>query len=133
VRTPLDDLIEELTPRAQVTAAWLGWAIACVLAIAVVVALSSIARAQGQPRVAVDCADFSLQMRLAVWARDMKADENLVAIYHRTVNRHLGFNLSRAIEREVRRAWQEKLPADKAVETAHRRCLERLGELGAEG
>lgn len=121
---------------------WTAFAVIVIAILAAAMLLHLFARqAQAQPagmrlvqeRKAVDCSDFAMQMRLALWARDMKADENLVAIYHRTVNRHLGFNLSRAIEREVRRAWKEKLPADKAVEMAHRRCLERLGELGAEG
>lgn len=135
MRSPWDELLEDLeSGKAPARAAWHAFAVIVLLILALAMALHFIARASAQEqRPAIDCNDFAMQMRLAVWARDMKADENLVAIYHRTVNRHLGFNLSRAIEREVRRAWQEKLPATKAVEAAHRRCLDQLGELAVEG
>ena len=134
MKSPWDELLEDLERGvAPARAAWQAFAVIVLLILALAMALHFIARASAQERPAIDCNDFAMQMRLAVWARDMRADENMVAIYHRTVNQHLGFNLSRAIEREVRRAWQEKLPASKAVESAHRRCLEQLGELGTEG
>ena len=134
MKSPWDELLEDLERGvAPARAAWQAFAVIVLLILALAMALHFIARASAQERPAIDCNDFAMQMRLAVWARDMRADENMVAIYHRTVNQHLGFNLSRAIEREVRRAWQEKLPASKAVEAAHRRCLEQLGELGTEG
>ena len=136
MRTPWDDLVDDLQRypvRPPAPVAWGAFALIVALLIGVPLALHFIARAQAQSPMRLDCADFSMQMRLAVWARDMRADENLVAIYYRTVNQQLGFNLSRAIEREVRRAWQEKLPAAKAIEMAHRRCLEQLGDLGLEG
>lgn len=131
MRTPFDDLVEEFTPRPPVRLAWWGYAIAVALAIAVVMTLAGIAKAQ--ERTAIDCKDFANQIALAAWARDMRADENMVAIFHRTANQHLGFNLSRAIEREVRRVWHEKLPMGKAIEAAHKRCQAQLGDMGREG
>jgi len=135
VKTPFDDLVEEFTPRPPVRQAWWGFVALVVLIFTLLLSMHFIALAYAQERArfAVDCKDLANQIALAAWARDMRADENLVAIFHRSANRHLGFNQSRAIEREVRRVWHEKQPARKAVDAAFDRCRAQLGDMGLEG
>jgi len=135
MRTPVDDLVDELTPRPPARAAWWGWAVIVALIFALLLSLHFISRAYAQERqrLVVDCKDLASQIALAAWARDMQADENLVAIFHRSANKHLGFNQSRAVEREVRRVWHEKLPAKDAIAASYRRCQAQLGEMGLEG
>jgi len=135
VRTPFDDLVAEFTPRPPARAAWWGFVVILALIFALVLSLHFISRAyaQDRPRFTLDCRELAAHISLAAWARDMRADENMVAIYFSKANQHLGYNLVRALEREVRRLWKEKHPAGKAVEAAHQRCQAQLGDMGMEG
>ena len=132
MRTPFDDLVEGVS-RPPARAAWWGFIALLVLIFVLVLAAHFMARAHAQERMAVDCKDLAAHVSLATWARDMHADENMVAIYFSKANQHLGHNLVRALEREVRRVWKEKLPAGKAIEAAFKRCQQQLGDMGREG
>jgi hypothetical protein len=122
--------LKDLVPPAR----WpeLGLRRFLMLAVIAIGLLTVVELARAQPGLAVDCRELASSLALAAWARDMKADENLVAIFYRTHQQHLGDPLARAIEREVRRLWHEKLPASVAVGAAHLRCRETLGKLGGE-
>lgn len=126
MRNPWDDLVP---PTGWRGFGWQVWVLIAALLLAGLYARL----APAAPRVVLDCREFAGSIALAAWARDMNADENLVGIYYRTASRHLGHDLARAIEREVRRVWQEKRPSAKAVEAAFLRCQAQLGDLGAEG
>lgn len=131
MRLPWDPLVDE-AGRPGLT---LGELLIVFLVgvLAFVTAAPALGQAQERQARTLDCRQFATQIVLAAWARDMKADENLVAIFYRTELQHLGDGMARAVEREVRRLWHEKKPASVAVGAAHLRCVETLGLLGADG
>lgn len=112
------------------------WALllAILLIIAGCVVAATGALAGERPKgVVFDCAQFGRSIRNVAELRDLDASLEKTLALIRTKNAATPRPQLEAIEREVRRMWRERLPADEAGWALYRRCQAQLGDMGREG
>lgn len=132
MKSPFDALVDQVTPRAPARLAWYCFALAAALAIAVVIALSTMAKAYADaPRVVWDCDHFSNWARRIAILRELGAEQGKVI---NELRRELRSGITLAVlEHEVKRIYAGKPSRLEAESNAHRRCEEQLGDMGRDG
>lgn len=113
--------------------------LALLLALFVIVCVVAAAGAWGQtteqPQGAVtfDCRALARAIGNVATFRDVDASEDKTVTLYREINPQIQGPQWAAIEREIRRLWRERLPADEAVLALYLRCQQQLGDMGREG
>jgi hypothetical protein len=86
----------------------------------------------GREAVEFDCGELALVIYRIADFRDTGADlERVVRLAHEQ-NAEVSRAHREVIEREIRRLWKERQPAEEAAARLFRRCRAQLGDMGYE-
>lgn len=124
------DWVDDLTQPRPVAVA-----IVVLLILCVVAATDALAEGVERPKggVQFDCRMLAGAIDAVAKFRDVDAnEEKTIALYHE-INPQLRGPQWAVLEREMRRLWRERLPADEASWALFRRCQQQLGDMGREG
>lgn len=138
MKSPWDDLVDEISRRPPARAAWAAFGIIVILILAAALCLHFIARmaipaarAQDVPRVIFDCQQLGNYARRIAMLRELGAQRDKVL---EQLRRELRPGMLLAVlEREAKRVYAEKPSGPEAELSAYRRCQAQLGDMGQEG
>lgn len=113
--------------------------LALLLVLFVIVCVVAVTGAWGQapeqPQggVTFNCGQLARAIGAVATYRDADASEEKTIAMYRAINPQIRGPQWDVLEREMRRLWRERLPAEEAAWGLFMRCQQQLGDMGREG